>query len=470
MKTAILWFRKDLRTDDNPALLAAVQSGYAVLPLYIDDIVEQENWPLGAASRWWLHHSLHRLDRQLQERGSRLLLCKGSLDEVFNDLCCKHDVAAVYWNRRYESAVIQRDATLKAAFKNQGIDARSFNGSLIFEPWEVATGNGNPYRVFTPFSKAVAKLSISDLQGSPAKIPNPANFPKSLNLAELKLLPEISWDTGLYSRWHPEDWSAQIELERFIETSVVGYKTQRDYPAERGTSRLSPALHWGDISARRVYCEIMKLSASEGRDCYLRELIWREFAYHVLYHYPKTPELPLQPKYNDFPWEPDSQFLKAWQQGKTGYPIVDAGMRELWQTGWMHNRIRMVVASFLVKHLLQPWQEGAHWFWGTLVDADLASNTLGWQWAGGCGADAAPYFRIFNPMIQGQKFDPKGCYTKRFVPELQYLPEKYLHTPWEAPSAVLKRAGVVLGETYPKPIVNHQEARARALNALEKLK
>ncbi len=470
MKTAILWFRNDLRTDDNPALLAAIQSGYAIMPLFIDDIEEQGAWPAGAASRWWLHFALKRLDRQLRERGSRLVLRKGSVSKVFDHLCEQYDIAAVYWNRRYEAAVIQRDATLKLSLKKRGIDTRSFNGSLLKEPWEVATGDGNPYRVFTPFSKAVAKQSIAEPQDSPMNIPMAAKCPESIELDDLNLLPGIRWDKGFHAFWNPEDWSAEGELELFLRKSVDSYKKLRDYPSERGTSRLSPALHWGDISPRRIFNELSKLPASEGRDCYQRELIWREFAYHVLYHYPKTPEFPLQSKFNEFPWEPDSEVLTAWQNGRTGYPIVDAGMRELWQTGWMHNRIRMVVASFLVKHLLQPWQEGARWFWNTLVDADLASNTLGWQWAGGCGADAAPYFRIFNPMIQGQKFDPQGHYTKRFVPELKNLPEKYLHMPWEAPSGVLKKAGVLLGETYPLPIVDHKTARARALKALEKLK
>lgn len=470
MKIAILWFRKDLRTDDNPALLAAVKSGYSVLPVFIDDTSGPHDWPAGSASRWWLHFSLKRLNRQLKERGNRLILKKGNTREILEEFCHDHDVAAIYWNRRYESAIVQRDSALKSLFKKSGIECRSFNGSLIFEPWEVATGGGHPYRVYTPFSKAVAKLSPIGPQIAPAEIPAPRNFPRSVNLNDLNLLPAIPWDTEFYARWNPERWDADSELKRFLDQSINAYKDRRDIPSERGTSRLSPALHWGDISARRVYFEANKLSPSVGRDCFLREIVWREFAYHVLYHFPKTPELPLQPKFNDFPWERDSKMLHAWQRGLTGYPIVDAGMRELWQTGWMHNRIRMVVASFLVKHLLQPWQDGALWFWDTLVDADLASNTLGWQWAGGCGADAAPYFRIFNPIIQGQKFDPKGDYTKRFVPELKNLPEKYLHSPWEAPDAVLRKAGITLGENYPKPIVDHKTGRARALKALEKIK
>jgi len=341
----------------------------------------------------------------------------------------------------------------------------------VHEPWEVATQQGKAYKVFTPFSRSFGKLDHPDPFTAPeGPVHHPDEWPDSLTLPELELLPEIPWDGGLHENWDPSRSGALAKLDRLEGERLSCYGEARDFPSVSGTSRLSPYLHWGQVGPREVLAWIARQPVSEGAKDFGREVVWREFAYHVLYHFPNTPEHPLQPKYEDFPWKPNAGCLRAWQKGNTGYPMVDAGMRELWHTGWMHNRVRMIVASFLVKHLLQSWYEGARWFWDTLVDADLASNTLGWQWAGGCGADAAPYFRIFNPMTQGKKFDPEGDYVRRWIPELRDLPKQYLHEPWEAPANVLERAGVALGKDYPEPIINHKEGRERALAALNQIK
>ena len=300
----------------------------------------------------------------------------------------------------------------------------------------------------------------------------PENIPESESLDSMDLMPKKDWHRGFVDHWKPTESAAFEHLDRFLEDRVSAYSERRDFPEEAGTSSLSPYLHFGQIGPRQIVHELNRRTdtTAEGPFVYLKEIYWREFAYNVLYHFPDTADKPLQPAYADFPWESDDALLHAWQRGQTGYPIVDAGMRQLWQTGWMHNRVRMIVASLLVKHLLQDWKEGARWFWDTLVDADLASNTLGWQWSGGCGADAAPYFRVFNPMTQGQKFDPDGTYVKRFVPELAALPAKYIHAPWEAPDGLLLNAGIVLGETYPLPVIEHKAGRARALNAFSRFR
>lgn len=474
----LVWFRQDLRLHDHPALHHAVQQGDIVLPVYIHALEEEQPWEPGGASRWWLHHSLASLDTSLRAKGSQLVLRQGKSLEELEKLIKEAGITRVVWNRRYEPAIIKRDENIKAALREQGMAVESFNGSLLREPWEVKTKEGKPYQVYTPMWKAYQTLSEPRQPlPVPKNLPAPVKWPRSVGLEKLKLLPTIKWDAGFYDAWKPGEASALQRLKRFSKQSAGEYKNQRDLPGIDGTSRLSPCLHFGEVSPNQIWYTIQEMRQADGSphfleqsEVYLKEVVWREFAYHLLFNFPHTPKEPLRAEFAKFPWKEDRTKLRAWQRGQTGYPIVDAGMRQLWTTGWMHNRLRMVVASFLVKHLLIPWQRGAEWFWDTLVDADLASNTLGWQWTAGCGADAAPYFRVFNPMQQGERFDADGAYVRRWVPELAALSDKYLHAPWTAPATVLAEAKVVLGKTYPRPIVDHAEGRKGALAAYEAMR
>lgn len=475
MSATIVWFRQDLRLLDNPALALARESGGAILPVYIWDETGDGPWPPGGASRWWLHHSLLRLDEALRERGSRLLLAKGVTGDVLRSLLKQTGAKAVYWNRRYEPAVIARDRTLEAELTAAGAEARSFNSALLFEPHMVQNKSGQPFQVFTPFWKYCQTLDVEEPVKLPAgKLPAPAKWPASLEPEELNLRPRLRWDAGLAAAWQPGEAAAMKRLKKFTTRAMKDYADRRNRPDVGGTSALSPHLHFGEISPRQIWAAVRALSkdsgvfpANRGAQVFLTELGWREFAHHLLYHYPHTSTESLRKEFAAFPWQRNAGQLQTWQKGLTGYPIVDAGMRELRQTGWMHNRVRMIAASFLVKHLRISWQEGAAWFWDTLVDADLASNTLGWQWTAGCGADAAPYFRIFNPILQGEKFDAAGDYVRRWVPELARLPAEFVHQPWAAPDAVLATADVSLGRDYPQPMVNHGEARTAALLAMQ---
>jgi deoxyribodipyrimidine photo-lyase len=468
---SLIWFRKDLRLADNPALQAAAQHGGPIFPVFIWEPTEDRAWQPGAASRWWLHQSLRELDSSLRQLSSRLLVRQGPTLRTLEELLEQTGATAVYWNRCYEPAIVERDARIKTTLRQRGVLAESFNSSLLFEPWEVQTQAGKPHQVFTAFWKAC------QVQPAPAKpLPVPAilavprRWPDSLQLSELQLEPIPDWAGGIRETWLPGERGASKQWEQFLSAALARYPAARDRPDQRGTSRLSPHLHWGEISVRAIWATLDCHRDSESVRVFVRELGWREFAYHLLFLFPHTPEQPLRKEFAAFPWKSDRDQVKAWQRGRTGFPIVDAGMRELWHTGWMHNRVRMIVASFLVKDLLIPWQEGAGWFWDTLVDADLANNTLGWQWTAGCGADAAPYFRIFNPVIQGEKFDPAGDYVRYWVPELARLDNKWLHKPWEAPHGVLAKAGIELGRDYPRPIIDHAEARSRALIALQQVK
>jgi deoxyribodipyrimidine photo-lyase len=472
--TVIVWFRRDLRLADNPVYSEAVKRYQTVIPVYLHTPDEEGEWPAGSASRWWLHHSLSALDTQLRQHGSQLILRSGSALDQLNSLIAETGATAVFWNRRYEPESTRRDTAVKTALKERGIAAESFNASLLFEPWEVTTQAGKPYQVFTPFWKTcLAKEPVAEVARTLPCPALPASPPSSEPLSSWKLLPEIPWDRAFSEQWQPGELGAQAQLERFLADAIVNYSKGRDIPGTRGTSQLSPHLHFGEIGPRQIWAAVHKAFANrppEDAQTFLREIGWREFAYHILYHFPRTPTEPLRADFERFPWATNAAQLKAWQRGQTGYPIVDAGMRELWTTGWMHNRVRMIVGSFLTKHLRISWLEGARWFWDTLVDADLASNTLGWQWIGGCGADAAPYFRVFNPMTQGEKFDPAGDYVRRWVPELAKLPSGVIHQPWTASLDVLRRAGVELGVNYPQPIVDHAEARGRALEAFGKIR
>ncbi|MFM7108900.1 MAG: cryptochrome/photolyase family protein [Planctomycetaceae bacterium] len=469
----IVWFRHDLRLDDNPALVAAAARG-RVVPVFIWAPDEEKPWEPGAASRWWLHASLERLAVTLDKAGAPLVIRSGPSLESLRAVARECSATHVAWNRRYEPAVVNRDTAIKKALAGDGLEAESFNGSLLFEPMHVATKEGKPYQVFTPFWRALlARDEPAEPADAPRKLRGVARPPRGVTLDSLGLLPAIDWAATMRATWMPGEAGARKRLDAFLDRRLAAYGTERDRPDHEGTSALSPHLHFGEISPRRVWHAVR--AAAGGRpaakvtgspEVYLRELGWREFASHLLFHFPHTTDAPLRADYAKFPWARDPVGLRAWQRGRTGFPVVDAGMRQIWKTGWMHNRVRMVVASFLVKDLRVSWLEGARWFWDTLVDADLAANTLGWQWAAGCGADAAPYFRIFNPTSQGGKFDPAGDYVRTWVPELAKVPAADVHEPAEADEAVLARAGVTLGRDYPEPIVDHAEARKRALEAL----
>ncbi|MCB1670580.1 MAG: deoxyribodipyrimidine photo-lyase [Pseudomonadales bacterium] len=468
---SIFWFRQDLRILDNPALTAAAARG-RVLPVYILDEAHPGPWRLGGASRWWLHRSLQALNQALD---NQLWIFAGDPLTVIRELISRHGADAVYWNRCYEPWQRDRDRDIKQTLREQDVAVSSYNGSLLWEPWEVLKADGTPYRVFTPF------FTKGCLQGPAPR--SPESRPPELQLLpctqskqrieELALLPTVDWYRVMATQWQPGETGAAQRLESFLETGLDQYRKGRDYPALEAVSRLSPHLHWGEISPNQVWHRIRQETLSRGLEeqgeHYLRELGWREFSYSLLYHFPELPRRNLQQKFDAFPWRNDAESLRAWSSGMTGYPIVDAGMRELWQTGYMHNRVRMIVASFLVKNLMIHWHQGEEWFWDCLLDADLANNSASWQWVAGCGADAAPYFRIFNPVTQGQKFDPEGHYVRRFIPEIAALPDRHLHDPSAAPEPVLTAAGIELDSTYPRAIVDLKDSRNRALEAFQSL-
>ncbi|WP_029006797.1 cryptochrome/photolyase family protein [Azospirillum halopraeferens] len=469
----IVWFRRDLRLADNPALSAAADSGAPVIPLFI----AEEDGTDGAASRWWLHGSLEALAAGLQRLGTPLVLRRGDPAAVIRHLVEETGAGTVLWNRRYDPAGVARDRAIKADLRQRGLRAASFNASLLFEPWEVRSATGTPFRVFTPFWRRC-------LSGPPPAAPLPA--PAALigpprpvagdRPEDWGLRPTApDWAGGLRAAWSPGEAAARAALADFLDGPVATYKSDRDRPDRPATSRLSPHLARGEIGPRQIW-QAARMAAgvrpdlAPGVDAFLRELGWREFAHHLLHAFPAMADTPLDPRFAAFPWRDDPAGLRAWQRGRTGFPIVDAGMRQLWRTGWMHNRVRMITASFLVKDLLVPWQAGEAWFRDTLVDADPANNAAGWQWVAGCGADAAPYFRVFNPVLQGEKFDPDGAYVRAHVPELRNLPAAWIHKPWAAPANVLAAAGVRLGTDYPHPILDHPAARDRALLAYEGIK
>jgi deoxyribodipyrimidine photo-lyase len=476
----LLWLRQDLRLADNPALAAARQRGEPVIPVFIWAPEEEGEWPPGGASRWWLHHSLRALAADLHALGARLVLRRGPTEPALRALLQETGAQAVYWNRRYEPAIVKRDTQLKGALKGAGITVESFNAALLHEPWQIQNKAGKPFQVFTPFWRHCLTLPEPEAPlAAPSHWPSPARWPASLSLADLALEPVIDWAGGLREAWQPGAAGAAAQLDRFVRAAFADYPEHRNRPDLVGTSRLSPHLHFGEISPRQIWHALRQAAPGSGKSAatggwrdsqFLAEVGWREFAHHLLYHFPHTPTEPLRAEFARFPWQPNADWLKAWQRGQTGVPLVDAGMRELWTTGWMHNRVRMVVASFLVKNLLLPWTDGARWFWDTLVDADLAQNTLGWQWTAGCGADAAPYFRVFNPVSQGAKFDPEGRYVRRWVPELAGLPAAWIHQPWAAPAAELARANVRLGRTYPAPLVSLGISREVALAAYARMR
>ncbi len=465
---AIQWFRQDLRLSDNPALIAASRHNN-VLPIYILDDDRAGDHVMGAASRWWLYHSLKSLNASI---GGKLSVYQGNSIDVLTKVIGNHDVNAIYWNRCYEPWRIDCDSKLKSYLKNMGIKAESTNGSLLWEPWSIRKDNGNPYKVFTPFYRK----GCMQAQAPREPLPPPTNKKylqdkkNALDINQLGLLPKKPWGTKLSSHWDIGESGAHTRFQKFINEGLDHYKDGRNLPTKPYVSRISPYLHHGEISPNQLWYKVRNLADNKHVDHFCSELGWREFSYSQLFFNPELPTKNLQSKFDTFPWVDDSTLLVSWQKGKTGIPMVDAGMRELWQTGYMHNRVRMIVGSFLVKNLRLHWHHGERWFWNTLVDADLANNSSSWQWVAGCGADAAPYFRIFNPVIQGQKFDADGTYVRHFIPEIASLPNKYLFNPWEAPEDILKETGIQLGSTYPKPIIDLKISRDAALEAFKLLK
>ena len=470
----ILWYTRDLRLSDHPALQAAARAG-PVVPVFILSDNAASGWPLGGASRWWLAQSLRSLANDLAARGAELILRRGDPAAILPALANEVGAEAVYWSRAYEPDLIRVQEEARTALDSAGVAVKRFGGRILYEPENVATKDGAPYKVFTPFYKAIlARGGPFEPLAAPEQIAAPDNWPQSDNLETWGLEPtKPDWAGGLRTTWAPGEHGARERLSWFCDEAVAAYDEMRDRPDIDGTSRMSPHLTWGEISPRQIWHTAQARAASggaKGVESFLSEVVWREFSYHMLFHWPDLPDTSWREAFRDFPWDDDQKALAAWQRGQTGYPIVDAAMRQLYEIGWMHNRCRMIAASFLIKDLLIPWQRGEEWFWDTLVDADLASNAAGWQWAAGSGADAAPYFRIFNPVKQGERFDPQGDYVRRYVPELAKMPARHIHAPWTAPESVLRDAGVRLGESYPGPMVDHGEARKRALAAFQRIK
>jgi len=477
MSTTIVWFRQDLRLLDNPSLRAAEALGLPVIPIYLWAPKEEGSWPMGGASRWWLHHSLSALSESLKGIGLSLIIRAGNSVQELTAIIKASKAKHLVFSRRYEPEGMLQERAVESQMTTLGIDCQSFNSSLLFDPREVMSGKGTPFKVFTPFWKACLKSRLIELPTIAKPLLKPAlRSPSSLKIEQLDLLPRIHWADGIGKAWVPGETGAQTSLQVFAKSVLDEYSETRNLPSLEGTSRLSPHLHFGEISPRQIW-EVtaenpMTLSAQSrtGMATYPKEIGWREFAYHLMFHFPFTTNKPLRTEFSKFPWKTRKSALLAWERGSTGFPIVDAGMRQLWEMGWMHNRVRMIVASFLVKHLLISWQQGAKWFWDTLVDADLASNTLGWQWVAGCGADAAPYFRIFNPVLQGEKFDPDGRYVRRWIPELTKMPKRWVHRPWEASPADQKSCGLSRKSPYVSPIVDLREGRDAALQAYQSMK
>lgn len=465
MAASLVWIRNDLRLADNPALIAGLGSGRPVIPVYVLDDETPGVRPLGAASRWWLHHSLQSLDASLRALNSRLILRRGRAERVIAEVAAEYDASAVYWNRAYDPASCERDERVKSTLEARNVAAESLKANLLYEPWEVKTATGGSFKVFTAFWRACRGLrSPGAGLPSPKNLPAPRQWGPSDAVADWKLLPTApDWAGGLRASWTPGEAAATRRLSDFLDTALVDYRQARDLPALAATSRLSPHLAFGEISPRQIWNAATTRGQSAATEKFLTELGWREFSYNLLFHNGDLSRRNFRPEFDSFPWIDEEEKLDAWRRGRTGYPIVDAGLRELWTTGWMHNRVRMIVASFLTKDLLIDWRAGERWFWDTLVDADVANNAMGWQWVAGSGADAAPYFRIFNPVLQGEKFDPHGDYVRRWVPELGSLPADLIHKPWLAdkpPPA----------EIYPRRIVDHASARERALTAFRSLK
>ncbi|MEH6725454.1 MAG: deoxyribodipyrimidine photo-lyase [Hyphomicrobiales bacterium] len=471
---SIVWFRNDLRVADNPALMAATDRKGPVVCLYI---LETGGREIGGASKWWLNQSLTDLSKSIKKRGGTLILRKGDSLSILQQIVEKTSAGAVFWNRRYDKPGMQTDTDVKHHLKDGGLTVDSFKANLLFEPWEVKNKSGDYYKVYSPFKRACLSMGVDrGPYPAPEAISSYDEAVESESLSDWQLHPvDPDWSEPIAQTWTVGESGARERLEAFLhDGGIIGYHTDRNLPAkEGGTSCLSPHLAFGEISPYQIWAAANAPDLevhSQDQETFLSEILWREFSYMLLYFNADLRKKNFQARFDAFVWSGKIDLLPSWQKGRTGYPMVDAGMRQLWHTGWMHNRVRMIVGSFLVKHLLLDWRNGEEWFWDTLVDADLANNAASWQWIAGSGADAAPYFRIFNPMTQGKKFDQEGAYIRKYVPELKDLPSKYLNAPWEAPDTVLKDAGIELGKTYPKPIVDHSVAREKALSAFAKTK
>jgi len=475
--TGIVWFRQDLRLSDNPALVQACKECDFVLPLFIDDPLNETISQLGDASRVWLHHSLIALNASLKKKETELITAHGESLFILKELIQATGATKIYWNRCYDPVTINRDTAIKKALSD--LNPRTFNGLLVQEPWENLKSDGNPYKVYTPYWKNAALRIDNDPAlltplKTPGTVPARPKFNKKIcgsirTIKNLSLLPSIAWHSPMMEHWNVGEQASKERLRKFCSADVHDYKEARNVPGIPGTSRLSPHLHFGEISPRQALHSLRKgrtfEELSAGELVFAKEIVWREFAYSLIYHFPQMPTEPLDTRFQRFPWATKSVgHLVAWQQGRTGVPIVDAGMRELYATGWMHNRVRMIVGSYLVKNLLIPWQSGERWFRDTLIDADMASNAMGWQWVSGCGADAAPFFRVFNPVLQGEKFDPEGAYVTLWVPELAEVDPKFIHKPWELDP--MSRQWI----DYPDPLVDLKETRLRALDAFALIK
>lgn len=462
----IVWFRKDLRLDDNGALSQACETGQPVICLYIREPAADATGPLGGAQEWWLHHSLVAFAEALSSKGAKLILRSGKATAVIAELAKEANASVLFYNRLYERDALDQDIITE--LKSSGLEIKRFRGQLLHDPEKMKTGSGGAYRVYTPFWRALERDGEPrEPIAAPHAIPSPSLSLNTDAVSDWNLLPvKPDWAAEFSKIWQPGEAGAHKRLKDFLKKPINTYKADRDLPGlENATSMLSPHLAFGEISPARVWQETKGQQANEDLIHFRKELVWREFSYHLLVEFPKLATRNWNDKFNAFPWHYSETQFEAWKRGMTGYPIVDAGMRQLWRHGYMHNRVRMITASFLIKDLMIDWRKGEEWFRDTLVDADPASNASNWQWVAGSGADASPFFRVFNPILQGEKFDPEGEYVCRFVPELRKLPKKYIHRPFEAPQEVLSQAGITLGETYPKPVVNHSQARDKALAA-----
>ena len=467
----ILWFRQDLRLKDNLALNDLVKKCTKILPIYIFDTKEV----LGGASKWWLNYSLESLNKSLNKKNSKLYFFKGSPEKILDELIFKYNIKVIHWNRLYDKYSVQRDSNIKTNLQKKNINIKSYNSSLINEPWIIKNKSNSFFKVFTPYwNTSLERIRDIKLHQPPKNIKTLLiNETKTISIKDLELYPKKSnWTKTLFSHWIPGEDQALKKFNNFNNKIINNYESGRDRPDKNFTSKLSPHLHFGEISPERIFLKVKKNKVDniQSKKKFLAEIGWREFSYNLLFNYPNIRTEAIQEKFKKFPWKNNSKYLKAWQKGTTGYPIVDAGMRQLYQTGWMHNRVRMIVGSFLCKNLLIHWWQGEKWFYDTLVDADLGSNSAGWQWIAGCGADAAPYFRVFNPVTQGLKFDPSGEYVKKFIPELKNIPNEIVHSPWELSIDNQKKYKCILGNDYPFPIVELAKSREKALDAFSSLK
>ncbi len=460
---SIFWFRQDLRLSDNAGLAEASKLG-KVLPIYIFDDCATQEFKLGGASKVYLHHSLEELNKTME---NKLNFYIGDSQKIILNLTKKYEISNVFWNRAYEPWVLAKDGIIEEKLRKAGIVYKIFNQSYLTDPTQIKTGNGSYYKIFGAFKRKVLALEFDKPLPKPKNLIFIKDHENKTTLSDFGLFSGQKWEQKIKREWHFGESTAQKKLDNFIKKDLSGYDKDRDFPGLDKTSKLSPNLHFGEISPHQIIERISKLGNTniKDKDCFVSEIIWREFSAYLMFHFKELHQKNFQAKFDHFPWNYNEKLFNAWKTGNTGYPLIDAGMRELWQTGFMHNRVRMVVASFLVKNLMIHWHEGRNWFWDCLVDADLASNSFNWQWITGSGVDPTPYFRIFNPILQGEKFDKEGLYTRKFVPELKNLPNKYLFKPWKAPEKVLISAGIKLGVDYPKPIISLEASRNRALAA-----